>query len=145
MSFLACTRLYYAPGRDYTMCMDIAITLKELGVYESYCECLRECVKLNDRRFGPDNDFSKRNAKELRRFMQRQRVLVDFVNEIPDPEIRKIIKLRFQKRYHWNKVNRLVYGYPDYCYSRIRFNRYFKKNADKVAELEEALSRCTGA
>lgn len=121
--------------------MDIDLTLKELGIYESYCECLQECIKLNDHRFGRDNPLSKRNEKELWKFMQRHKIIAGFVDSIPDPEIRKIIDRRYIHRQTWSKVNMKVYGYPDYSYSRIRLRRYFEKHADMIAELEEALSR----
>ena len=120
--------------------MDIDLTLKELGIYESYCECLQECIKLNDRRFGLDNPLSKRNKEELRKFMKRHKIIAGFVDSLPDPEIRKIIDWKYIHRLHWSKVNMKVYGYSDYSYSRIRLRRYFKKHAEIVTELEEALS-----
>lgn len=60
----------------------------------------------------------------------RKQEMIFRIDQIEDQEIKKIIHYRFLERLSWYDVNEMMYGYPDYQYSRKKYMRYMKKNAE---------------
>lgn len=72
-------------------------------------------------------DMKMKIAENLKKcFMQRNKIL-EYIQEIPESEIRQILYLRYMKGMSWQNIAFTV-GYQDESVPRKRHDRYLEKN-----------------
>lgn len=64
---------------------------------------------------------------ERERMEQMRDEIEQWLSTCDDAEICAIVRWRFIHRKNWSEVNKQVYGYPSYNYSRRKCIRYFEK------------------
>lgn len=114
------------------------MTKKDLisWIYAEYNIDIWEDEILFQKQFCPDTaaEMIPLIRECIEKLKQKRRIVQSWIDAIEDPEIRKIIHYRFEKKMNWSQVNTAVYGYPSADYARIRLCRFLKTDCGNLAE-----------
>ena len=74
--------------------------------------------------------------------MKKYNRILRYVDDIRDPEIKAIIKLRYLRRRKpsWSEVCSKLYGIYDSDYCRKKVERYFTSHSEDLNQLEQDLN-----
>lgn len=72
-------------------------------------------------------ELEERRAEELARLVDFQLRITEWIDEIDDPEVKTIVRLRYNLGYSWKKVSWEMGNRLDRRYAYNKLHRYLKK------------------